>query len=401
MEEKVFSVVELNTIIKRIFDAEEFLHGILMTGEVSNFKISGNHAYFNLKDNDAQVFCTFFNIRYAENTVVPKNGDKVIVRGTPDFYVKGGSLSFKVTKIQPEGKGALYLKFLELKEKLEKEGLFDEKKKKPIPKSPKRVGVVTSRTGAVIRDIINVTKRRNPFTDIVLYPVKVQGEGAEYDIAKGIKVLDESGLVDCMIVGRGGGSMEDLMAFNTEVVARAVFECKTPIISAVGHETDFSLCDFASDLRAPTPSAAAELSTIDLIKEARDFAELSKTFERKFERGQNMRQSTLTHNVDKLKILGQGAITKGENKVKSDLNKTLNLLRIRFIEKQNALKLSMGTIDNLNPLKMLDKGFAKVSVDGKTVKNIKEIKTGDVMKTYLLGGEVRSTVTEVLEDKRV
>lgn len=401
MEEKVFSVVELNTIIKRIFDAEEFLHGILMTGEVSNFKISGNHAYFNLKDNDAQVFCTFFNIRYAENTVVPKNGDKVIVRGTPDFYVKGGSLSFKVTKIQPEGKGALYLKFLELKEKLEKEGLFDEKKKKPIPKSPKRVGVVTSRTGAVIRDIINVTKRRNPFTDIVLYPVKVQGEGAEYDIAKGIKVLDESGLVDCMIVGRGGGSMEDLMAFNTEVVARAVFECKTPIISAVGHETDFSLCDFASDLRAPTPSAAAELSTIDLIKEARDFAELSRTLERKFERGQNMRQSTLTHNVDKLKILGQGAITKGENKVKSDLNKTLNLLRIRFIEKQNALKLSMGTIDNLNPLKMLDKGFAKVSVDGKTVKNIKEIKTGDVMKTYLLGGEVRSTVTEVLEDKRV
>lgn len=401
MEEKVFSVVELNTIIKRIFDAEEFLHGILMTGEVSNFKISGNHAYFNLKDNDAQVFCTFFNIRYAENTVVPKNGDKVIVRGTPDFYVKGGSLSFKVTKIQPEGKGALYLKFLELKEKLEKEGLFDEKKKKPIPKSPKRVGVVTSRTGAVIRDIINVTKRRNPFTDIVLYPVKVQGEGAEYDIAKGIKVLDESGLVDCMIFGRGGGSMEDLMAFNTEVVARAVFECKTPIISAVGHETDFSLCDFASDLRAPTPSAAAELSTIDLIKEARDFAELSRTLERKFERGQNMRQSTLTHNVDKLKILGQGAITKGENKVKSDLNKTLNLLRIRFIEKQNALKLSMGTIDNLNPLKMLDKGFAKVSVDGKTVKNIKEIKTGDVMKTYLLGGEVRSTVTEVLEDKRV
>lgn len=400
MEEKVFSVVELNTIIKRIFDAEEFLHGILMTGEVSNFKISGNHAYFNLKDSDAQVFCTFFNIKYADNTVVPKNGDKVIVRGTPDFYVKGGSLSFKVTKIQPEGKGALYLKFLELKEKLEKEGLFDEKKKKPIPKSPKRVGVVTSRTGAVIRDIINVTRRRNPFTDIVLYPVKVQGEGAEYDVAKGVKALDESGFVECIIVGRGGGSMEDLMAFNTEVVARAVYECKTPIISAVGHETDFSLCDFASDLRAPTPSAAAELSTIDLMKEARDFAELSRDLDRKFMRQQTLRKTTLDHSVDKLKILGQSAITKGENKVKSDLNKTLNLLRIRFMEKQNALKMSMGTIDNLNPLKMLDKGFAKVSVGGKAVRTVKEIKTDDVMTTYLLGGEVKSRVTEILEDKK-
>ncbi len=400
MEEKVFSVVELNTIIKRIFDAEEFLHGILMTGEVSNFKISGNHAYFNLKDSDAQIFCTFFNIKYADNTVVPKNGDKVIVRGTPDFYVKGGSLSFKVTKIQPEGKGALYLKFLELKEKLEKEGLFDEKKKKPIPKSPKRVGVVTSRTGAVIRDIINVTRRRNPFTDIVLYPVKVQGEGAEYDVAKGVKALDESGLVECIIVGRGGGSMEDLMAFNTEVVARAVYECKTPIISAVGHETDFSLCDFASDLRAPTPSAAAELSTVDLMKEARDFAELSRDLERKFMRQQTLRKTTLDHSVDKLKILGQSAITKGENKVKSDLNKTLNLLRIRFMEKQNALKMSIGTIDNLNPLKMLDKGFAKVSVGGKAVKTVKDIKTDDVMTTYLLGGEVKSRVTEILEDKK-
>ena len=398
MEEKVFSVVELNTIIKRIFDAEEFLHGILMTGEVSNFKISGNHAYFNLKDSDAQIFCTFFNIRFAENTVVPKNGDKVIVRGTPDFYVKGGSLSFKVTKIQPEGKGALYLKFLELKEKLEKEGLFDESKKKPIPVGPKRIGVVTSRTGAVIRDIINVTGRRNPFTDIVLYPVKVQGEGAEYDVAKGIKALDNYDNIDVIIVGRGGGSMEDLMAFNTEVVARAVFECKTPIISAVGHETDFSLCDFAADLRAPTPSAAAELATVDLIKEARDFSELSKTLERKFDRLQNTRRTNFTHNVDKLKFLGQNAITSGENKIKQDLMKTLNLLRIRYMEKQSALKTSMTAIDNLNPLRMLDKGFAKVSVGGRAVKNVSEIAVGADMTTYLLGGEVRSTVTKVIKE---
>ncbi|MEG1805384.1 MAG: exodeoxyribonuclease VII large subunit, partial [Clostridia bacterium] len=270
MEDKVLSVVQLNRILNQIFNAEELLHGILVSGEVTNFKIAGAHAYFNLKDDEAQISCTFFNITKS-STMTVKNGDKVIVRGTPDFYVKGGTLTLKVNKMTPQGLGELYIKFLELKERLAKEGLFDESHKIAIPVNPKRIGVVTSRTGAVIQDIINVTSRRNPYTDIVLFPVKVQGENAEIEIARGVTKLDEAKIVDVIIVGRGGGSMEDLQAFNTEIVARAVYNCQTPIISAVGHETDFSLCDFASDLRAPTPSAAAEQSTIDLVSELRNF----------------------------------------------------------------------------------------------------------------------------------
>lgn len=397
MEEKVFSVTELNKIIKRIFDAEEYLHGILMSGEVTNFKISGNHAYFNLKDDDATIFCAFFNIRSATNTIIPKNGDKVIVRGNPDFYVKGGSLSFKVTKIQPEGLGALYLKFLELKEKLEKEGLFDNSHKIAIPQNPKRIGVVTSETGAVIKDIINVTTRRNPYTDIVLFPVKVQGNGAENDIARGIKTLDQMKMVDVIIVGRGGGSMEDLQAFNTEVVARAVYDCLTPIISAVGHETDFSLCDFAADLRAPTPSAAAELASIDMVSEIAVFSDLSKSVMNKSMNKLNQKTVELSHNIDKIKFLGQNAIKRGEEKVKGDMTNILNLLRTRYIEKQNSLKLYMSTIDNLNPLKMLDKGFAKVSKNGQAIKSVKEVNVGDELKTFVLGGEINSKVTKVKE----
>lgn len=398
MEEKVFSVVEVNKLIKRIFDSEEYLHNILLSGEVTNFKISGPHAYFNIKDNDATIFCAFFNIRLSQNTIIPKNGDKVILRGTPDFYVKGGSLSFKVTKIQPEGLGVLYLKFLELKEKLEKEGIFSPQHKKSIPKNIKRIGVVTSRTGAVIQDIINVTKRRNPYTDIVLYPVKVQGIGAEEDIAKGIANLDSLKIVDVIIVGRGGGSMEDLMAFNTEIVAKAVYNCQTPIISAVGHETDFSLCDFASDLRAPTPSAAAELATIDFTAEIELFKSLSTNLPIKVLNLWNNYSRQLISNFTNIKHLGNNAINKCERNVKELLTSSLNLLRTQYINKQNSLKVAMAQIDSMNPLKMLDKGFAKVSKNGVAVKNIKDIIIGDQLNTYVLGGEITSTVTKIKED---
>lgn len=398
MEEKVFSVVELNKIVKRIFDAEEYLHGILLSGEVTNFKISGSHAYFNIKDEEAQISCTFFNIRSAINSVIPKNGDKVIVRGRPDFYVKGGSFSFRATKIQPEGKGALYLKFLELKEKLEKEGVFDAAHKKSIPKDPKTIGVITSETGAVIRDIINVSRRRNPYSNVLLYPVKVQGEGAEKEIAKGIKRLDELNLADVIIVGRGGGSMEDLQPFNTEIVARAVYDCITPIISAVGHETDFSLCDFASDLRAPTPSAAAELATLDIVKEIREFRAKSLQFKKIAEQKLESKEKVFLTDVQKLKYLGISVIEKGENKVKKDLTEILNKLRIKYMEKTNGLKIAMNKLDSLNPLKMLDKGFAKITVNGKSVKTVKDVKVGEEIKTYLLGGEINSRITSIKEE---
>ncbi|MEG1519890.1 MAG: exodeoxyribonuclease VII large subunit, partial [Clostridia bacterium] len=340
------------------------MHGILVSGEVTNFKIAGAHAYFNLKDDEAQISCTFFNITKS-STMPVKNGDKVIVRGSPDFYVKGGTLTLKVNKMTPQGLGELYIKFLELKERLAKEGLFDESHKIAIPVNPKRIGVVTSRTGAVIQDIINVTSRRNPYTDIVLFPVKVQGENAEIEIARGVTKLDEAQIVDVIIVGRGGGSMEDLQAFNTEIVARAVYNCQTPIISAVGHETDFSLCDFASDLRAPTPSAAAEQSTIDLVSELRNFVFKANEMSRKATSKISEKQIAFFHNAEKLKLIGENKVARGRELVISNANEILNRLRQIYKDKWNDLQLKKQALDGLNPLKMLDKGFAKVLIDSK------------------------------------
>ncbi len=399
MEEKTFKVVELNSIIKRVFDMEEMLHGILVEGEVTNFKISGSHGYFNLKDKEAQIFCTFFNITRS-SVDIPKNGDQVVVRGTPDFYVKGGSLSLKVTKMTPAGLGALYLKFLELKEKLEKEGLFLQEHKKPLPPHPKRIGVITSRTGAVIQDIINVTTRRNPFCDIVLFPCKVQGENAEIEIARAVERLDRENIVDVIIVGRGGGSMEDLMCFNTEIVARAVYNCKTPIISAVGHETDFSLCDFASDMRAPTPSAAAEIASPDIVSSIRNFKNLAEIMQRKSMEIVKNSTEKMKNNISTLKYLGDSKISKGENKIMTDTNQMLNLIRNIYIEKRNTLKLASTKIDSLSPMKMLEKGFSRVTKDGVSLKSTKSVKVGDVITTHLLDGEVQSKVVDlVLKEK--
>lgn len=398
MEDKVFSVVQLNKLINQIFNAEEYLHGILVSGEVTNFKISGAHAYFNLKDDEAQIFCTFFNIARS-STMEVKNGDKVIVRGTPDFYVKGGSLTLKVNKMTPQGLGELYIKFLELKEKLQKEGLFDEIHKIAIPKNPRRIGVVTSRTGAVIQDIINVATRRNPYVDIVLFPVKVQGENAEIEIARGVTRLDEAKIVDVIIVGRGGGSMEDLQAFNTEIVARAVYNCVTPIISAVGHETDFSLCDFASDLRAPTPSAGAEQATIDLVAEVRDFLFKANEVRRKVLSLYDSNQTEIIHLGEKLKFLGEGKVSSGKEVVKGYANEVLNKLRQIYKDKWNELMLQKQAIEGLNPFKMLDKGFAKVLIEDKVILDVNQVKKDDLLTTYLVGGEIKSKVTEVVKRK--
>ena len=391
MEDRVYSIVELNQIIKRIFDFEEHLHGIMLSGEVTNFKISGSHAYFNLKDNEAQIFCTFFNITRTDTPTV-KNGDKVIVRGTPDFYVKGGSLSLKVTKISPAGLGALYLKFIELKEKLEKEGIFDDSHKIAIPTHSKRIGVLTSKTGAVIRDIINVATRRNPFVDIVLFPVKVQGENADVEIARGIEKLDSAKICDVIIVGRGGGSMEDLQPFNTEIVARAVYNCNTPIISAVGHETDFSLCDFAADLRAPTPSAAAELACPDIMSDAGIFLSKANLMAKYAVRNIEEKERKLSHNIDKLQLLGENNLIKGRQKIDNLNQRMIGRIKEIYTEKRNTLKMQINTLENVSPLKMLSKGYAKVLVDSKVVTKIEDVKVDDVLTTHLLNGVVKSKV---------
>ena len=262
MDENIVSISQFSNYIKGIFEAEYLLQNICVYGEVSSYNISNGIAYFTLKDENALLNCVMFSPKEKPNI-----GDVIIAKGSPNYYIKGGRFSFNVTHIMPYGKGVLYEKFLMLKSKLEGKGYFDLDRKKPLPERVKRIGVVTSATGAVIQDIIDVTRRRNNGVDIVLFPVKVQGIGAELEIANGINVFSGYDNVDIIIVARGGGSIEDLQPFNTEIVADAVYNCKKPLISAVGHETDFTIIDFCSDLRAPTPSAAAELAVAEKSKD--------------------------------------------------------------------------------------------------------------------------------------
>ncbi|MDR0855949.1 MAG: exodeoxyribonuclease VII large subunit, partial [Clostridiales bacterium] len=268
MAKPVYSVGQLAGYIAGILDAEELLRGICIDGEVSEMTTSGGNTYFTMKDAVAQLSCIYFGGR--PDVAV---GDRVVATGSPRYYVKGGKLSFIASLVEKKGEGDLYAQFALLKAKLEAAGVFS-RKIQPPPEI-RRIGIVTSPTGAVIRDIMNVAFRRNPNVNLVLYPAKVQGPGAAEAVAEAVHILDAAGRVDAIVVARGGGSMEDLAPFNTEVVARAVADCKTYIVSAVGHETDFSLCDFSADLRAPTPSAAAELLVRDVRADLRQITALA------------------------------------------------------------------------------------------------------------------------------
>ena len=264
MKIRALDVSEANSYIKRILINDPILCSLKIKGEISNFKVhSSGNVYLSLKDQNSKINCVIFRNDY-DKSLNLENGTKIIANGYISVYEREGSYQLYIKHIEVAGIGNLYIEFNKLKEKLQKEGLFDYQYKKPIPKIPKSIGVVTSPTGAVIRDIINVTKRRYPKVHIKLYPVKVQGQGSKEEICEGIKFFNEVHPVDTIIVGRGGGSIEDLWSFNEEEVARCVFESKIPIISAVGHEIDFTICDFVADMRAPTPSAAAEIATPSL-----------------------------------------------------------------------------------------------------------------------------------------
>ena len=258
---RTLSVTEVSNYVANVFEAEEMLHDISVRGEVSGFQIKSGIAYFSLKDSNCIISCIAFG---AEKFGEIKNGDDVLAVGTVRYYAKGGRLNFNVYKLEPYGMGDIYKQFLLLKEKLEKEGLFDIKHKKPLPENIKTIGVVSSSTGAVIHDIIDVSTRRNPSINIKLFPAKVQGEGADLTIIDGLEYFENTD-VEVVIVARGGGSYEDLQPFNSEALARKVYECNKVIVSAVGHETDYTIIDFVADLRAPTPSAAAEIVTQDVL----------------------------------------------------------------------------------------------------------------------------------------
>ena len=359
MEYNPITVTDLNLYIKNKFEEDAYLNNVLIKGEISNFKHHyTGHMYFTLKDEKSLVKCIMFKSYTANLNFVPKDGMKVIILGTVSVFERDGVYQIYCKGMQEDGFGSLHIAYEELKAKLEKEGLFDNRYKKPIPKMPKVIGVLTSNTGAVIRDIINVSTRRNPNVNIRLLPVPVQGEGAAAKIAKAIKLMNEQKLADVIIVARGGGSLEDLWPFNEEIVARAIFESELPVISAVGHETDFSISDFVADLRAPTPSAAAELAVpnvSDIILKLENYnIRYKNALKKKIEVMKLRYEKCMMNRVFRNPLQGIQEkyvyIDRYNKSMENSISKKIQ------INKTNMIEL-ITKLDNLSPLKTLTRGY--------------------------------------------
>jgi len=388
--ENAISVTEISARVKACMDSPYF-RGLEVFGEVSGFKLSGPHAYFTLKDSESQINCVMF---YAARHYNPKDGESVILKGGLDYYSKRGSLTFQVNEITPVGQGLLFLQFEKLKAQLLKEGIFDDAHKKEIPKFCKKIVVVTSKTGAVIRDIVKTIRLKNPIIDIVVKDVRVQGADAAKDIVTALKHVDVLGY-DAIILARGGGSLEDLAPFYDEQVVRTIYDLNTPIISAVGHETDFSLCDFVADHRAATPTAAGEYVAYDyyaLVDELKyNMSRLSKLISNNFSKSLN--RVVIASN--KLQRLASSFYQDREHRVLLDLEKCKNLINIKIQNSSMLLEKYMESLDNLNPLKILKRGYFKIQVGNKTTNDVKNLSIGDEIKGTGQDGEFLATVTKI------
>lgn len=389
------TVSSLNNYIKNIIDSDEMLNNVYIRGELSNFKrhYSG-HLYFTLKDESSLIKCVMFKSYANYLRFDPKDGMSVVILGTVSVFERDGVYQIYAKGMEPDGMGALYTAYEQLKAKLEEEGLFDEKHKKPIPILPKAIGVVTSKTGAVIRDIINVTTRRFPKVNIILYPAAVQGVGAAETIAKGIEYFNHEKNVDTIIIGRGGGSLEDLWPFNEEITARAIFNSDLPIISAVGHETDFTIADFVADLRAPTPSAAGELAVPDIL-------EVKWKIENMKKRLANSLRQKVSKMKERYNLIANSKAFKNpydiieQNMLKCDsVTKSLeNIFSLKIKDENIKLVGLTSRLDNLSPLKTMMRGYSIVEdKDGNVVKTIKELKTGDDISIRLSDGSVEAQI---------
>ena len=395
MSELTITVSQLNNYIKNIFDAEVMLFGVKVVGEITNLKPSSKAVYFDLKDENAAIPCVVFDASIISSFAF---GDKVVAKGKLNYYTKAGKLSFVVSKIEKFGVGDLYKEYLELKEKLQKEGLFDEALKKTLPQFVKRVGVVTSRTGAVIRDIMRVKRAKNRSSDIVLYPVKVQGIGADKEIIEGIRFLDTYG-VDVIIVARGGGSFEDYQPFNTEQVVRAVAEAKTPIVSAIGHENDWSLIDFVADKRASTPSVASEMVFYDENRYLSDLIEPLYDFLNNVRKTTNNNYKKILDKSNQIKQLIALKLGREQQvlKVKSD---SLVLNMERTLERnKSGLDIIMAKLSSNNPIEVFKRGYTKVSIKGKNLVSVKDANIGDNALVDLADGTLTVNVTKIEEKK--
>lgn len=403
MTRNVYTVKQVNSYIKNMFTQDFMLNRIYVKGEVSNCKYhTSGHIYFSLKDESGTIACVMFAGQRGGLSFRMSEGQQVIVLGAVNVYERSGSYQLYAKEILHDGDGVLYERFQALKKELEEMGMFAPEYKKPIPRFAQTIGIVTAPTGAAIRDIMNISSRRNPYVQLVLYPALVQGEGAKESITRGIRALCDYG-VDVIIAGRGGGSIEDLWAFNEEMVARAIFDCTVPVISAVGHETDTTIADYAADLRAPTPSAAAELAVWDYRVLENQMGEYSLKLKRSLLQRIQMSRMRLTQYETRVKYLHP------RNKLRERRQHLVELedgLRSRMERKtqqaRHRLELCMERMKGLSPIEKLNQGFSYVeSGTGSkrhVIKSIRQVRENQQLSVYVTDGVIYTTVNEVKEE---
>ena len=390
----IFSVGQINRYVKNMFTQDFILQKIYVKGEVSNCKYhTSGHIYFSLKDETGVLSCVMFAGHGRGLAFRMKDGDRVVVGGAVDVYERDGRYQLYAKEISLEGAGALYERFLALKTELEEMGMFAQEYKQPIPAFIHRLGVVTAPTGAAVQDIRNISLRRDPYLQIILYPALVQGEGAADSIVRGIHMLDQAE-VDVIIVGRGGGSIEDLWAFNEEKVARAIFECRTPIISAVGHETDFTIADFVADLRAPTPSAAAELAVADFRQILQNIAGLRDRMQKAMQRMAELGRAQLMQYQMRFQYLNPEAKLRDNRQRLADLDELLRrAMKNRIAEERHMLGIYLERYRGLSPLYKLNQGYSFVSDrEGNGIISTKQVHSGDLLEISVTDGVIEAEV---------
>ena len=401
MIKNVYSVGQVNNYIKNMFSQDFLLKRISIKGEVSNCKYhTSGHIYFTIKDSSGTINAIMFAGNRRGLNFQMKEGDKVIVTGSVEIYERNGSYQIYAREIELDGEGNLYLKFEALKRELEEMGMFAPEYKQPIPRYAKRIGIVTAPTGAAVQDIRNISYRRNPYVQLILYPALVQGDGAAESIVNGIRALEHIG-VDVIIVGRGGGAIEDLWAFNEEMVASAIFDCQIPIISAVGHESDWTIADYVADMRAPTPSAAAELAVYDYRLIVSAFAEAKRRMDNILIRRIELKREQLSHMKTRIEYLSpQRKLNDNRRRLVDYSDRIDELMQRIIIDKKNRLRLLAGTLYAYSPAKKLSQGYAFVEgIDGKAVKSINSTKPGDEIGIHFIDGSVKAVVSEVYSNE--
>ncbi len=402
-QRQILTVTQVNEFVKALIESAPTLSSVYIKGEISNFTnhVKTGHFYFSLKDEGGVLRCIMFRSSAAHLHFLPENGMKVILHGRISAYVRDGQYQMYADQMEPDGVGALYIAYEQLKRRLEAEGLFDPAHKKPLPKIPRRVGIITAATGAAVHDMIHVTGRRFPYSELLLFPSLVQGDGAVAQLIQGLEYFNQTNSVDVIIIGRGGGSIEELWAFNSEALARAVYASHIPVISAVGHETDFTICDFVADRRAPTPSAAAEIAVPSTT-------ELQQKFYNIIDRLGQYSKNRLEQSRTAVKHLAQSraltsplyAIEDRRSAVVHSEQALTGALQFRIQEAKTSFLTQTAKLEALNPLAILSRGYSAVfRPDHTVVSRVGQVQKGDAVQMRMTDGEITATVTEIKKQR--